>query len=162
MDYIYSVIVISTIRLYLVVQGQWLADGSWFYDPMLAIENAEIGGTLITLSMPGLKPLLGTCFTRIDRSFKTGDILPSRVAPGLRSGSDSAFPVKTTVTIGTRGDRPVLSRDSLLELGEGLSYVTYEVNIQSRDMLPDIRPDGYSRSPGEKTGRISWPFRLKH
>lgn len=28
---------------------------------MLAIENAEIGGTLIALSIPGLKPLLARC-----------------------------------------------------------------------------------------------------
>lgn len=51
------VIGISIVRLYLVVQGQWQADQSWWYDPQLVIENAEIGLTLIALCMPGLKPL---------------------------------------------------------------------------------------------------------
>jgi hypothetical protein len=54
---------------------------------MLAIENAEIGGRS-PLSVPGLKPLLGTCFSKIDRSFKSGEILPSRASPGLRLDSD--------------------------------------------------------------------------
>ncbi|KIV79507.1 hypothetical protein PV11_07065 [Exophiala sideris] len=51
------VIGISIARLILVVQGQWDPDESWTYDPMLAIEVAEIGGTLIALSFPGLKPM---------------------------------------------------------------------------------------------------------
>ena len=69
-------------------------DGSWHYDPVLAIENAEIGGTLITLSIPGLKPLLGTCFTKIDRSFKSGEILPSQATLGQGSDSDIQLPVQ--------------------------------------------------------------------
>ena len=56
------VIIISCVRIYFVVKGQWVTDGSWYYDPMLAIENAEIGGTLIALSVPGLKPLFGSWF----------------------------------------------------------------------------------------------------
>lgn len=40
-----------------MVEGQWRPDSSWNYNPMLAIENSEIGGTLIALSIPGLKPL---------------------------------------------------------------------------------------------------------
>lgn len=32
---------------------------------MIAIENAEIGGTLIALSIPGLKPLFDRCFSRV-------------------------------------------------------------------------------------------------
>jgi hypothetical protein len=59
------VIIISCVRIYLVVKGQWVADGSWYYDPMLAIENAEIGGTLIALSVPGLKPLFGSWFAHL-------------------------------------------------------------------------------------------------
>lgn len=51
------VIGISVTRLYLCVVGQWATDGSWYYNPQLAIEVAEIGGTLIALSIPGLKPL---------------------------------------------------------------------------------------------------------
>lgn len=48
-----------------MVVGQWASDGSWYYDAQLAIEGAEIGGTLIALSVPALKPLLGSWFSRI-------------------------------------------------------------------------------------------------
>jgi hypothetical protein len=48
-----------------VVEGQWLVDGTWFYNPMLAIENAEIGGTLIALSVPGLKPMFSKISVKI-------------------------------------------------------------------------------------------------
>lgn len=154
---LHSVIVVSILRLYLVVEGQWLVDGSWFYDPMLAIENVEIGGTLIALSIPGLKPLLGTCFARIDGSFNSAG--HRRLAPArpFGSGADSPFP-KTTVTIGTRPYRPAFRRDSSLELGEVPSYVTYEVNIECRDTLQDM---SVAKSPGKATGRLSWPFGLK-
>ena len=33
---------------------------------MLAVENAEIGGTLIALSIPGLKPLVDRVFSKLD------------------------------------------------------------------------------------------------
>ncbi|EPS32302.1 hypothetical protein POX_d05535 [Penicillium oxalicum] len=56
------VIIISAIRVWLVVEGQWAADGSWAYNPMLCVENAEIAATLIALSVPALKPLFGNIF----------------------------------------------------------------------------------------------------
>ncbi|KAJ5612978.1 hypothetical protein N7510_006172 [Penicillium lagena] len=59
------VIVISAIRVWLVAIGQWASDGSWAYNPMLAIENAEIAGTLIALSVPALKPVFGNVFSRL-------------------------------------------------------------------------------------------------
>ena len=59
------VIGISAARLYLCVVGQWASDGSWYYDPQLAIEVAEIGGTLMALSVPGLKPLFGLLYEKL-------------------------------------------------------------------------------------------------
>lgn len=59
------VVAISIVRLYLCVVGQWASDGSWFYDPQLAIEVAEIGGTLIALSIPSIKPLIGTVLSKM-------------------------------------------------------------------------------------------------
>ena len=61
----FRVIIISAARVYLVVEGQWRPDSSWNYNPMLAIENAEIGGTLIALSIPGLKPLFDRFFKKV-------------------------------------------------------------------------------------------------
>lgn len=45
------VTIISCVRLWLCVVGQWRADGSWYYNPQIAIEVAEIGGTLIAISV---------------------------------------------------------------------------------------------------------------
>ncbi|KAJ9614132.1 hypothetical protein H2200_002268 [Cladophialophora chaetospira] len=57
------VVGISIARLILVIQGQWDADQSWTYDPMLAVETSEIGGTLIALSVPGIKPFFDKLFS---------------------------------------------------------------------------------------------------
>ncbi|RJE21942.1 hypothetical protein PHISCL_05717 [Aspergillus sclerotialis] len=59
------VIVISCVRIWLVAEGQWTSDGSWAYNPMMCIENAEIAGTLIALAVPSLKPLFGTLFSHL-------------------------------------------------------------------------------------------------
>lgn len=50
----------SVARIVLVCLGQWSANSTWYYDPQLAVEMSEIGATLIALSVPALKPLLGT------------------------------------------------------------------------------------------------------
>ncbi|KAF5675838.1 integral membrane protein pth11 [Fusarium heterosporum] len=61
-----SVIAISITRLVFVIEGQWNADMSWAYNPMLAIEVSEIGATLIALSVPGVKPLFDKVILRRD------------------------------------------------------------------------------------------------
>ncbi|KAM0247813.1 hypothetical protein ACHAP5_003821 [Fusarium lateritium] len=61
-----SVIAISIVRLVFVIEGQWNADMSWAYNPMLAIEVSEIGATLIALSVPGVKPLFDKFILRRD------------------------------------------------------------------------------------------------
>lgn len=59
------VIGISCTRLWLCVVGQWASDGSWYYNPQLAIEVAEIGATLMALSVPALKPMAGKCYEKM-------------------------------------------------------------------------------------------------
>jgi hypothetical protein len=66
-----SVIAISCARIYLIVRGQWETDESWYYDPFLAVENAEIGATLFALSVPALKPLFGNLFMKIDSTISS-------------------------------------------------------------------------------------------
>ncbi|OBT54500.1 hypothetical protein VE04_10293 [Pseudogymnoascus sp. 24MN13] len=65
------VIVISCVRLYLVLEGLVAIDISWPYGPMLAIESAEIGATMIALSVPALKPLFGSLFTKFTNSYES-------------------------------------------------------------------------------------------
>ncbi|KAM3512643.1 hypothetical protein MY11210_003737 [Beauveria gryllotalpidicola] len=79
---IFSVIAISIARLILVIRGQWEADMSWEYNPMLGVEVAEIGATLIALSVPGVKPIfdkfvLGKNHTG-DTSGSTGHRRPTK------------------------------------------------------------------------------------
>ncbi|KAH7147007.1 hypothetical protein B0J13DRAFT_553040 [Dactylonectria estremocensis] len=50
------VIIISSYRLHLIVASN-IPDSQWLYGPTLTVQMAEIGATLISLSMPGLKPL---------------------------------------------------------------------------------------------------------
>lgn len=69
-----SVIAISITRLILVIEGQWKADQSWSYNAQLGVEVAEIGATLIALSVPGVKPLVDKFILRKDLSKgSTGD-----------------------------------------------------------------------------------------
>ncbi|KAJ5689936.1 hypothetical protein N7462_004328 [Penicillium macrosclerotiorum] len=79
------VIVISAVRVWLVVRGQWAADGSWAYNPMLCVENAEIASTLIALSVPALKPVFGNLFSHLTEY--TSSHTRSRSAGRLRSHS---------------------------------------------------------------------------
>lgn len=62
-----SVVGISVARLVLVVLGQWQPDQSWTYNPMLGVEVAEIGATLIALSVPGVMPLVDKVVVRWKR-----------------------------------------------------------------------------------------------
>ncbi|OQE44747.1 hypothetical protein PENCOP_c002G00885 [Penicillium coprophilum] len=59
------VIVISAVRVWLVAIGQWDSDGSWAYNPMMCVENAEIAATLVALSVPALKPVFGNLFAHL-------------------------------------------------------------------------------------------------
>ncbi|KAF0321191.1 integral membrane protein pth11-like protein [Colletotrichum asianum] len=59
------VVAISVVRLILVINGQWQPDQSWIYSPLLAIEVAEIGATLIALSIPGIRPLVEETYNRV-------------------------------------------------------------------------------------------------
>jgi hypothetical protein len=134
-----SVIIISCVRIYLVVKGQWVTDGSWYYDPMLAIENSEIGGTLIALSVPGLKPLFGSRFVHITGSeFKSQSrsaavSYPMHMIRGRSAwsngGKDVIAASETTIRA-HRGNRNE-SDDSLLD---GLSiHVRKELNVESKN-----------------------------
>ncbi|KAJ5697365.1 hypothetical protein N7488_011049 [Penicillium malachiteum] len=81
------VIVISAVRIWLVVKGQWASDGSWAYNPMLCVENAEIACTLIALSVPALKPVFGNIFSHLTEYTGSNTRSRSRSAGILRSHS---------------------------------------------------------------------------
>jgi hypothetical protein len=154
---LFSVIIISSLRLYLVVKGQWLADGSWFYCPMLAIENAEIGGTLIALSIPGLKPLLAQCSPypgTYSRSAPQSDVNLPPLSPlgASRTSIAEVIAPETTISTGAGNLRKHASNDSWLELGRGNKYASYEVKVESRSVLTHELP----RVPTNSERVSSW------
>ena len=62
---------------------------------MLAVENAEIGGTLIALSVPGLKPLFKRWLSSVDMSLFKSQPNPTSISLSLkpRSQGDQRFGV---------------------------------------------------------------------
>lgn len=101
---------------------------------MLAIENAEIGGTLIALSVPGLKPLFGSWFIYLtgseSKSQSRSGVLSYPMqpmhGPQLRSGKH-VVPASNTM-IGAAGRNR--SDDSLLG-GLGI-YVRKNLDVESQ------------------------------
>lgn len=55
LTFIRSVIGVSSARLGILSKGIYYDDQSWYYGPMLGLEGAEIGGTMMALSIPALK-----------------------------------------------------------------------------------------------------------
>ncbi|KAK5115807.1 hypothetical protein LTR85_009401 [Meristemomyces frigidus] len=103
------VIGLSTARMYFIVESQWEPDESWVYDPFLAIEVAEIGSTLIALSIPALKPFFGTLFAFLDRHREQEDdywIPPGTIATTqLPSGWNAPVRDDHTLTTGQSAHR---------------------------------------------------------
>lgn len=77
------VIGISLCRVILIDNGRRITDQSWNYNLLLAVEVAEIGSTLIALSIPALKPLAGGVASYLDRTL--GTVVSRRSRP---SGGD--------------------------------------------------------------------------
>ncbi|EFZ02302.2 hypothetical protein X797_000198 [Metarhizium robertsii] len=80
-----GVVGISITRLVLVIKGQWEADMSWSYNPMLAVETSEIGATLIALSIPGIKPIFDKYVLNTTVYTESGNSKYNRSATSKRS-----------------------------------------------------------------------------
>lgn len=158
------VIVISCVRLYLCVVGQWRDDGSWYYNPQVAIEVAEIGGTLIALSVscyrkgcitgtnadpalqiPGLKALIGTMYERMRSSIDHTYPSTGRGRITLTHGgtqdvakpphhSPGVFQTKTSVNARTNSRGSDSDEDLLASMGSRNIYVQTDVNQLSFPM----------------------------
>jgi hypothetical protein len=100
-----SVVAISISRLVLVILGQWEADMSWSYNPMLGVEVSEIGATLIALSIPGAKQAYDIVFFR-----KTDNTQASASGYYKKSGGSSG--IGGTVLSNLRQNRHHAALDS--------------------------------------------------
>lgn len=137
-----SVIVISAVRVWLVVIGQWAADGSWAYNPMLCVENAEVASTLIALSVPALKPVFGNLFSHLTEY--TSSHTRSRSAGGrLRTHSKHSKPM-SGVGSNARDDRRLLNWSK--SGNDDYEMMPSEVSV-TRDAPGDSNP---YKSPGIK------------
>ncbi|KAJ5894039.1 hypothetical protein N7495_005730 [Penicillium taxi] len=145
------VIVVSAIRIWLVVEGQWAADGSWPYNQMLCVENAEIASSLIALSVPALKPAFGNMFNHMTEY--TESRTRSQSVGRLRTHQSRI--VTNTLSSATRDDKRLIDWSNIggneyemtapeashhpddrrpRSKSEGIK-VTNEVNIESVDDL---------------------------
>lgn len=158
-----SVIIISAVRVWLVVKGQWASDGSWAYNPMLCVENAEIAGTLIALSVPALKPVFGNIFSHLTEVY-TSSHTRSRSAGGkLRSHSKPVSGLGSN----TRDDKRLLNWSKLghddYEMMPSEVSVTQDGSRSSpKSKTPGIRvtneiniTHGEQRSPSQQSSRPS-------
>ncbi|TIA03920.1 hypothetical protein D6C82_01389 [Aureobasidium pullulans] len=147
------VIGISCARLWLCVVGQWRTDGSWYYNPQLVIEVAEIGCTLIALSVPSYKPILSRWYGQMKStveasrgpSSKYGEGVSNRKSsiPGLWSQQPVDSKLKTSIqsggqTIGSRDS----SDNSLLTPDDNI-YVTTDVDMRSIPMAKLRKNSGF-------------------
>ncbi|KAH8651386.1 hypothetical protein BX600DRAFT_483779 [Xylariales sp. PMI_506] len=119
------VVAISVTRIALVVEGQWSADETWTYDPMLAIEVSEIGATLIALSIPGIKPFFNICLNRHGDSTNSG---------GGTYGKTSTSKGKTTLrTFQTRPHHDILNSQDNIIIKGGIATDEYELEGGAKD-----------------------------
>ncbi|KAF7552645.1 hypothetical protein G7Z17_g4160 [Cylindrodendrum hubeiense] len=127
-----SVIAISIARLVLVIMGQWEADQSWAYNPMLGVEVSEIGATLIALSVPGVKPIVDRFVLRKDPSKgSTGD-----TRYGKQSNNSRGTALRS---LNLRPEHSVLgSRDTSAEGGRA----NFRSANQSKDNQSETSADG--------------------
>jgi hypothetical protein len=91
---------------------------------MLAIENAEIGGTLIALSIPGLKPLFDRFFFKVIHRSQAPSF--NVLDPSAVFASEAS---KHTVTVGDL----TLSNPWMMALGAA-DYGRYEANVETTMM----------------------------
>ena len=109
---------------------------------MLAVENAEISGTLIALSIPGLKPLFQRWLSNVQVSF----------SKSLSNG---------TSTSASRGSQPSLSAGHKLDGVAHYERAASDISNlsvskrESNDSLLNVGRDRYlDVNAGEKIGKI--------
>lgn len=102
---------------------------------MLCIENAEIAGTLIALSVPALKPVFGNIFSQLTEY--TSSHTRSRSVRRLRSRSKPMSGMGSN----TRDDKRLLNWS---KLGEDYEMMPSEVSV-TRDAN---RSNSTSKEPG--------------
>ena len=62
---------------------------------MLAVENAEIGGTLIALSVPALKPLFQRWLSNVEVTFSKSRNTGASISLGSKPGFPSSHELKS-------------------------------------------------------------------
>ncbi|KAJ5757731.1 uncharacterized protein N7511_006425 [Penicillium nucicola] len=141
------VIVISAIRVWLVAVGQWASDGSWAYNPMLCIENAEIAGTLVALSVPALKPVFGNLFAHLTEYTSSHTRSRSR-STKLRSHSKPLSGVASS----SRDNKRLLNWSKLG--ADDYEMMPSEVSVGNRDADTDSARRLNVKGPGIRVTNV--------
>lgn len=126
---------ISIARLVLVIEGQWNEDMSWTYNALLAVEVSEVGATLISLSIPGIKPMWDKYIRRRGHDASSG----GRSGHSTKGGGTKG----TSITLNNLSLRP---QHHLNKLGS-TSDCTYN-DTKSRHRDKDDDDDGTASTEG--------------
>lgn len=102
---------------------------------MLAIESAEIGGTLIALSVPGLKPLFQRRFSNLGFSLSK----TKSTGPSVSIGSN------------LQGSRAALKLERTDTYERAPSEVSVPVGLSTRDSDEKFLESGLMQGPRQRT-----------
>ncbi|KAK4455288.1 hypothetical protein QBC34DRAFT_460137 [Podospora aff. communis PSN243] len=119
---------LSLLRLSLARQSAVSLDPSWEYGPILAVQGAEVGMTLIAVSVPGIIPTLADCeiFLACDKLTKNKEILADCRIFFLVDGLDEFQEARDrqfsmTMKLKTGHSIPTETRSSVFQAGDFLS-----------------------------------------
>jgi hypothetical protein len=118
---------------------------------MIAIENAEIGGTLIALSIPGLKPLFTRWFNKAGESWGSG----FTTHPTLTEDIDGPTTIVTIGKVGTRSPRSNQSSGTWDEIDEE-SFVIDEPRVETTEVHEIRFQRENPKSAQTESKRSSW------
>ncbi|KAJ5558218.1 hypothetical protein N7535_008433 [Penicillium sp. DV-2018c] len=142
------VIAISAVRVWLVAAGEWAEDGSWAYNPMMCVENAEIAATLVALSIPALKPVFGNVFAHLADYTNSHTTRSRSRSTKLHNTHGHSKTTSSGVVSGNRDNKRLLNWS---KIGKDDYEMMSEVSI-SRDVRGESSGTASGRSSSETRG----------
>ncbi|KFX87167.1 hypothetical protein V490_08480 [Pseudogymnoascus sp. VKM F-3557] len=138
------VIIISIFRLWIVIQSNGVfVDTSWVYGPQLVIECAEVGSTIIALSIPGLKPLFQNWFTLFNLQLKSSSRSRGLSRPTHNTSTKITEPGLSRADCYARAPSESSAGDRRYPLGRA-----YGADKGSDDELLDMQRGNWKQNPG--------------
>ena len=120
---------------------------------MIVVESSELGGTLIALSIPALKPLVSNWYTRSHQARQGSSLRSSRTWQGNRLKSAATITAyemdrptaKALTPVSSNGESPSIGNDSDQELAHKELNMSHDggyqyfkgASVVERSLAPD-------------------------